>query len=326
MGKFFRINIGKSGIGYSFGVKGARITQKGKGRVRSTLSIPRTGVSDSKSRKTPSTKRQELEVSDIQEQNVQCESEINENFNSCELQYIVKKIKKAFLLPKIFAILAVVAAVLLVLFNVAIHIAVKIALFSLAIISAVIFAILSSTYKVRLEYDIEDSVADETMKLQNTIRKFCKGFGIWTINSYKLTNEKQKGLYASIDRTQATFYEKPLAPIKTNAKCLTIKAKKNTYVFLPDMLIVFSGVKFSVISFSDIKFQCGKKNIEELLPATKGAKVVGTTWQRVTKTGEKDRRYSDNKQLAICEYGLICLYTDKGFQLNLLSTNSDNIQ
>ena len=84
VGKFFRINIGKSGIGYSFGVKGARITQKGKGRVRSTLSIPRTGASDSKSRKTPSTKRQELEVSDIQEQNVQCESEINENFNSCE--------------------------------------------------------------------------------------------------------------------------------------------------------------------------------------------------------------------------------------------------
>lgn len=40
-----RINISKSGIGYSFGVKGARITKTANGRKRATLSVPGTGLS-----------------------------------------------------------------------------------------------------------------------------------------------------------------------------------------------------------------------------------------------------------------------------------------
>lgn len=50
----FRINISKSGIGYSVGVKGARITKTAKGTKRATLSVPGTGfsyVSETKSKK-----------------------------------------------------------------------------------------------------------------------------------------------------------------------------------------------------------------------------------------------------------------------------------
>lgn len=45
LGDGFRINLSKSGIGYSFGVKGARITKKANGGIRTTLSIPNTGLS-----------------------------------------------------------------------------------------------------------------------------------------------------------------------------------------------------------------------------------------------------------------------------------------
>lgn len=41
----FRINLSKSGIGYSMGCKGARVTKKANGGTRQTLSIPGTGVS-----------------------------------------------------------------------------------------------------------------------------------------------------------------------------------------------------------------------------------------------------------------------------------------
>lgn len=40
-----RINLSKSGIGYSFGVKGARFTKKAGGGTRSTYSLPGTGIS-----------------------------------------------------------------------------------------------------------------------------------------------------------------------------------------------------------------------------------------------------------------------------------------
>ena len=40
-----RINLSKSGIGYSYGVKGFRVTHKANGGVRTTASIPGTGIS-----------------------------------------------------------------------------------------------------------------------------------------------------------------------------------------------------------------------------------------------------------------------------------------
>ncbi len=45
LGKGFRINLSKSGVGFSFGKKGARITKSAKGNVSTTLSIPGTGIS-----------------------------------------------------------------------------------------------------------------------------------------------------------------------------------------------------------------------------------------------------------------------------------------
>ena len=45
IGKNFRINLSKSGIGYSYGVKGYRITKTAKGNIRHTISMPGTGIS-----------------------------------------------------------------------------------------------------------------------------------------------------------------------------------------------------------------------------------------------------------------------------------------
>ena len=44
-GGALRINFSKSGIGYSYGGKGARITKTANGRTRATLSVPGTGIS-----------------------------------------------------------------------------------------------------------------------------------------------------------------------------------------------------------------------------------------------------------------------------------------
>ena len=44
LGGGFRINLSKSGIGYSWGVPGYRITKTANGSVRKTYSIPGTGI------------------------------------------------------------------------------------------------------------------------------------------------------------------------------------------------------------------------------------------------------------------------------------------
>ena len=45
LGKHFKINLSKSGVGFSAGVKGFRITRTANGKIRKTVSIPGTGIS-----------------------------------------------------------------------------------------------------------------------------------------------------------------------------------------------------------------------------------------------------------------------------------------
>ena len=62
LGGGFRVNLSKSGVGYSWGTKGARFTKTAKGTSRTTVGIPGTGISyvtessnskKNKQRKTP---------------------------------------------------------------------------------------------------------------------------------------------------------------------------------------------------------------------------------------------------------------------------------
>jgi len=51
LGGGFRINLSKSGVGYSWGVPGYRITKTVNGATRKTYSIPGTGISYSETNK-----------------------------------------------------------------------------------------------------------------------------------------------------------------------------------------------------------------------------------------------------------------------------------
>lgn len=51
-----RINLSKSGVGYSWGVKGYRKTKTATGRTRTTYSVPGTGLSYVEESKKPETK------------------------------------------------------------------------------------------------------------------------------------------------------------------------------------------------------------------------------------------------------------------------------
>ncbi|HID0796012.1 TPA: DUF4236 domain-containing protein [Clostridium botulinum] len=41
----FRINFSKSGVGYSVGSKGYRVTKRADGRIQETYSVPESGIS-----------------------------------------------------------------------------------------------------------------------------------------------------------------------------------------------------------------------------------------------------------------------------------------
>ena len=63
----FRVNLSKSGIGYSAGVKGFRVTKKARGGMRTTASIPGTGISSVKEYPSSASRRQQKKAAKAQQ-------------------------------------------------------------------------------------------------------------------------------------------------------------------------------------------------------------------------------------------------------------------
>ena len=99
----FKVNLSKSGIGYSVGTKGFRHTKTANGRTRNTYSIPGTGISyvDEKSNKRKKMKNKKFENYDDNNFNQ------NNNFQEGKPKKKHKKLKIAFI---IFCILGVLSA------------------------------------------------------------------------------------------------------------------------------------------------------------------------------------------------------------------------
>lgn len=65
-----RFTASKSGIGYSVGVKGARITKKAAGGIRTTTSIPGTGISYVNDLSYPTSRRKQKKAAKMEKKSL----------------------------------------------------------------------------------------------------------------------------------------------------------------------------------------------------------------------------------------------------------------
>ncbi len=52
------------------------------------------------------------------------------------------------------------------------------------------------------------------------------------------------------------------------------------------------------------------------------ANVVGSTWHYVNKSGGPDRRFNNNAQLPVVQYGVLMLKSSRGLNIHLHTSNA----
>ena len=107
LGGGFRINLSKSGVGYSWGVKGYRVTKTASGRTRKTYSIPGTGISwvdesGNGRRRTNQRPSNNTPVAQPQDVMVDIDSAAIDNFQAAEYSTIIEQITKTIKLNRMF--------------------------------------------------------------------------------------------------------------------------------------------------------------------------------------------------------------------------------
>lgn len=339
VGKYFRINVSKSGVGYSFGVPGARITHSANGRVTSTVGIPGTGLSYTQSHGGSSTRTNRgngssSPVPSPRESGVgvarSTELADIDSLQPAELTDMLNCLKKACSVNSLGTTLLVIGLVLTLCFIPSMPKTWPTMVISVLILLGGIAAKIIAHIKlpVSLEYDLDEEITSRHNARIAAWQNFFSSASKWQITtSAAVTNQKiNAGATATVSRVGVSMATKAPFYIKTNAAMAVLNLKSEKLLILPDKMIVIKGKKFGAVDYMDITLSTRKGQFIESGAVPRDAQVVGHTWQYVNKNGSPDKRYSNNRQLPVCLYGYVTIRGGAGLEIQLCCSNNSKIE
>lgn len=321
LGGGFRVNLSKSGIGYSWGTKGYRVTKKAGGGVRKTYSIPGTGLSWSedsgKSRKKSSSYRGAVPNNQYSQQPVSVSQPViyeatdvnTKELMSEQTQEFIAAIKKYSMIYRISKWGAIITGIIM--FNTP-----PVILLFIAFMAGLIYH--ANTSKIRVEYEFDEYGTRRIQMLDQAMLELMNNRSVWQIVT-KVANSSVKtnaGASSSVNRKLVKFIKRKPYFLKTDATCYNIKLQNDNIFILPDRIIVKGKKGWGAIEYAELDITVASQIFIEHRAVPKEAEIVGYTWQYVNKNGGPDKRYKNNRQLPKCNYG--ALFITSGNALNIL--------
>lgn len=321
LGKGFRVNLSKSGPGFSWGGKGFRLTRTSKGNIRGTLSIPGTGISYQKDFGNPLNKSKAKKASSSQK--VDERDEINEdakifknnisNIKSNDMNDLVKA-KNKNKSYKVISLVLIIGGIALAFIN---------PLFLIIAALGLAFGIYSKNNdSIKIEYNFTDDAAKELSQTNKLLEGIMESDAVWLVTEVEELDDEIGADMKILSRTPIRFYGGN-DEIETNATTFTLDAGENKFIFLPDSIVIKEGSKINALNFNEININLGKMTFLEDGQVPEDATVIGQSFEHTNKDGSPDRRYKDNKEINIVEYGFISMYNPTG--LDTLIVFSDTI-
>jgi hypothetical protein len=326
LGGGFRVNLSKSGVGYSFGGKGYRYTKKAGGGTRTTASIPGTGLSyvhDTSGKKRNSAggkatpKRTSTTVPAVVDNTYDTQEIKNASvvgMVSEGLEEMLASAEKSLF----YYNLSIVGFWGCLILGCAYPF-----LLLISVASLVGFFWLKKNAAIDLEYTFEDNQAAEVEKRMAPLQKIAKSKKLWYISQTSKVKDKKHSAGAdnTIKRNDCKVSNKVPFPFKTNATAVCFEVGKEKLVFLPDKLFLFQKGKIGALSYSDVTTSVhGQKYIEEE-KVPKDGKIIDYTWKYVNKSGGPDKRFKDNRKIPVCLYGKMFVRSDSRLNTEIMFSN-----
>ena len=159
-----------------------------------------------------------------------------------------------------------------------------------------------------IQYDVDLELSEEE---KSSYEEFCQKFEIlltsdkvWRINSSERTSQIKSSAQYSVTRSATSVGVGVFNYIKSQYDVPIINDRTVQLYFYPKFLIAAtSPSSFSVVPYSSVSLNGLRRrfNEDEALPAD--SKHLGYTWKYVNKSGGPDKRFADNKQIPVMEYG-----------------------
>lgn len=334
LGGGFKINLSKSGIGYSWGTKGYRIGKTARGTTRRTYSIPGTGISyvnetgnrnrnrnrsqrRNQNRRTQPSKRQMPQPAYNLTPERAIESADISQFKEAEAGTVSDALERTLRLNMFGVIL--LFGVLLIPFHPILAL--------IPLVGAVLIIAAHTAGRVTLEYSFDPEKEDEHTRRIDAWQLLAEGEKEWQVLSEQFNDNRKvnAGAGRSLKRVVCKIQKGHPYYIKTNVDTIQIALhNKKRLIILPDKVFFVRKRKVGMIDYSEFRISVSSVRFVERDPVPKDAQIIGQTWQYVNKNGTPDQRFKNNKQIPVCLYGQVFLRSASGLNIELQISNVQN--
>ena len=302
----FRVTVSKTGIGYSFGSPGFRVTKTATGRNRATVSLPGTGLSWVKETSGKISGQKTLLHS--------TELSLQDYVPSGD-EVLLKALRKYKLSQQIIMTFALIFLALVLFFSDY--------WWGIGITMMLALSIYFYFYKrVNIIFDMDKRAAQYQQKLDTFLSLLENNEKLYEIKQvFQAHNIKYNaGASKSVSTHNVRLLKVSPPFMKTDIKCFRLKTSHGNMYFLPNGIMIN---RFSELYFLDMKGLVAKFDttifIESFTP--NDSEFVGYTWQYVNRDGRPDKRFNYNPQLNKNRYGEIYLSIGDTFKLKLMFSN-----
>lgn len=317
-----RLNLSRSGLGLSAGIRGARLgvgprgtyVHMGRGGLYyrqnikpSTQSPPSDPTPSPTARLEPPGTQphfEEIESGEVSnmtdESSAQLLSELNRVNNRTELTPLAT---------------ALAAFSLLILLFVGLHWWIVVPAFLAAtwlILHARHLDVTNGT--IILTYELEGSARERFEVLVRAFREMCACHAVWHVEAAAETRDLKRHAGASQVVRRGRVVPRLGRPrrIVCNLEVPVLPAGRQQLFFFPDRLLVYDRTRVGAIPYAHVHVDPSSSRFVEDGSVPADAKVVDHTWRYVNKKGGPDRRFRDNPQLPVALYGELHLTSPSG--------------
>ena len=331
LGGGFRVNLSKSGIGYSWGTNGVRVTKTATGKTRNTLSIPGTGISyvtESSSKKSAHQQTSHKVKNNSKYANA-TDNLSYDNLDSGIYNEAINEVIKYKKISGILFALSIFSFIIALFFPL---------LFIVSIISFITSIVLTLTRgRLKIEYELDEATTKKYNELCSSWKRAFDSLEIWQISQTCITNDKKDNCGAKSAIKPITirkqYFKSILPDVITNITPLCVpiiddKEKKiGQIIILPDRVIISKG---AILVAVEHKYITTNVSIQPTaIPNGKypnDARVVEKKYLHENNDGTPDMRYKDNPILPVVHYGRVDVETNGSTILSLLFSNLSIIE
>jgi len=312
-----RLNLSRSGLGASVGVKGARlgITARGDTYIHAGqggLYYRQTLTHHSHQAIVPNYGPPLLAPAEQLQEITSASAERIVDSSATDLLQELNDVKRR---TDLFPVVVIVGALLLVR---TIQTQTDWWVWIAGALAVALFAIISRHSDVTngtllLRYSVGGAAAESFSRLQSAMSGLAACDKIWRVDAAGRTYDWKRNAGASVtERRHQTYVSFGLPPkVNCNISVPILKAGRKSLYFFPDRLLIYDSAGVGAIPYEGLQVQTGQTRFVES-EYVRGATQVGTTWRFVNKNGGPDRRFNNNRQLPIMLYGEFSLRSQSG--------------